>query len=259
ESFMEGYKPGGKLEGKVALVTGGDSGIGRATCIAFAKEGADVAFIYLEEDSDAELTKKHVEKEGRKALVIRGDVSKKKFCESAIEKVVSNLGGLNIVVNNAALQFVQENLEDISEEQLRSTFETNVFGAFFIAQAAMPYLKEGDTIINTTSITAFRGSPTLLDYSATKGALMAFTRALSENLAKKKIRVNAVAPGPIWTALIPSSFDKDHVKKFGTDTPMGRAGQPDEVAPCFVFLASDDSTYITGQTMHPNGGTIIGA
>lgn len=256
---MEGYKAAGKLKGKVALVTGGDSGIGRATCIAFAKEGAHVAFIYYDEDKDAKETQKRIEAEGVKALALKGDLKQKDFCNEAVKKVVSELGGLNIVVNNAAVQFVQKNVEDIPEDQLRTTFETNVFGAFFITQAAMPHLKEGDSIINTTSVTAFRGNPDLLDYSATKGALLAFTRALSENLAKKKIRVNSVAPGPIWTALIPSSFGKDHVKKFGTDTPMGRAGQPDEVAPCFVFLASDDASYITGQTLHPNGGILIGA
>jgi NAD(P)-dependent dehydrogenase (short-subunit alcohol dehydrogenase family) len=257
ESFMEDYKAAGKLEGKIALISGGDSGIGRAVCMAFAKEGASVAFIYLEEDEDAQVTADHIEEEGSRCIMIRGDITDPDFCREAAEKTVSELGGLNILVNNAAEQHVQEDITDIAPAQLRRTFETNVFGAFYLTQAAMPHLSKGDAIINTTSITAYRGHPELLDYSATKGALLAFTRSLAANLVEKGIRVNAVAPGPVWTPLIPSSFDKKEVQKFGEDSPMGRPGQPDEIAPSFVFLASADASYMTGQVLHPNGGTII--
>lgn len=257
ESFMEEYKAAGKLEGKVALITGGDSGIGRAAGIAFAKEGADVAFVFLDEDKDARVTAEHIEREGRRCLPIKGDIGSKEFCLKAVEQVVKELGQLNILVNNAAEQHVQKDLEDISESQLEKTFTTNVFGAFYMTQAALRHMKAGDSIINTASIVAYRGHKELIDYGATKGAIVGFTRSLASNLVEKKIRVNAVAPGPIWTPLIPASFDEKEVGEFGKDSPMGRPGQPDEVAPSFVFLASDDSTYMTGQVLHPNGGTVI--
>lgn len=259
KSFMECYQAAGKLKGKIALISGGDSGIGRATAIGYAKEGADVAFIYLNEDDDAQVTVKCIEKEGQKSLAIKGDIGSKDFCITAIEKTVEKLGGLNILVNNAAEQHVQEELEDISEEQLRRTFDTNFFGLFFLTQAALKYLKENDCIINTASIVAYRGKDVLMDYAATKGAILGLTRSLAANLTDKKIRVNAVAPGPIWTPLIPASFEEEEVKDFGEGSPMGRAGQPNEVAPSYIFLASQDASYITGQVIHPNGGTIIGA
>jgi NAD(P)-dependent dehydrogenase (short-subunit alcohol dehydrogenase family) len=263
ESEAPHHKGTGKLANKVAIITGGDSGIGRAVAIAFAKEGADVAIVYLNEHKDAEETKRQVEEEGRRCLQgrrclpIAGDVGEEKFCQKAVEQTVKEFGRLDIVVNNAAEQHPQESLENISAEQLERTFRTNIFSYFFITKAALPHLKKGSVIINTTSVTAYRGSSHLLDYSATKGANVAFTRSLSENLIKKGIRVNGVAPGPIWTPLIPSTFDKKKVEKFGSQTPMGRVGQPSEVAPCFVFLASEDSSYMTGQVLHPNGGEII--
>lgn len=257
KSFMKDYKAAGKLKDKVALVTGGDSGIGRAVCIAFAKEGAHVAFVYLEEDDDAETTAEHIADEGMKYLKIRGDIGSKSFCESAVERVIKQFGQIDILVNSAAEQHVQSHLEDISEEQLKRTFDTNIFGTIFMTQAALPHLKEGAAIINTASIVAYQGHSKLIDYSATKGAVVGFTRALADNLVRKKIRVNAVAPGPIWTPLIPASFNALEVATFGSDAPMGRPGQPDEIAPCFVFLASDDASYMTGQVLHPNGGTVV--
>lgn len=257
KDFMEDYKAAGKLTGKVAIVTGGDSGIGRAVSIAYAKEGADVAIVYLEEENDATITSQRIEKEGRRCLKIKGDIGSKTFCENVIKQTVETFGKLNILVNNAGEQHIQKELEDITEEQLKRTFATNIFGPFFLTQAALEHLEEGDSIINTASIVAYKGIPEIIDYSATKGAILSFTRALSTNLAKKGIRVNAVAPGPIWTPLIPSSFGAAKVAVFGKDTPMGRAGQPDEVAPAFVYLASDDSTYVTGQTIHVNGGTVV--
>lgn len=258
QSFMRDYKAAGKLKGKIALISGGDSGIGRAISIGYAKEGADVAFIYKDEEKDAQKTRDMIEAEGRKALAIKGDIGTKDFCEKAVEKTVKELGGLDILVNNAAEQHIQENLEDISEDQLRRTFDTNFFGLFFLTQAALKHLKDGDCIINTASIVAYRGKDVLMDYSATKGAIVGLTRSLSSNLIERKIRVNAVAPGPIWTPLIPASFEAKQVKEFGKGSPMGRAGQPDEVAPSYIFLASQDASYITGQVIHPNGGTIIG-
>ena len=253
------YKAAGKLKGKAAIVTGGDSGIGRATAIAFAKEGADVAIVYLDEREDAEKTKKLVEKEGVRCLTIAGDVGDETFCREAIERTVKAFGHLDIVVNNAGEQHPRESLEDITAEQLERTFRTNIFSMFYLTKAAMKHLKPGASIVNTASVTAYRGNKQLLDYSSTKGAIVSFTRALSQSLAGKNIRVNAVAPGPIWTPLIPSTFDKEHVAKFGRNTPLGRAGQPDEVATCFVFLASNDSSYITGETLHPNGGEWVGS
>lgn len=257
ESFMEHYKAAGKLEGRIALITGGDSGIGRAVSIAFAKEGADVAFVYLNEDKDAQETARHIEAEGRSCLMIRGDIGDKQFCEDVVAKVIDEFGKLNILVNNAAEQHVQKEIGKISQEQLLQTFTTNFFGAFYMVQAALPHMKQKDTIINTASITAYQGHQVLIDYSATKGAIVTFTRSLASSLVDKGIRVNAVAPGPIWTPLIPASFSAKEVAKFGTDSPMGRPGQPDEIAPSFVFLASDDSSYMSGQVLHPNGGTIV--
>jgi NAD(P)-dependent dehydrogenase (short-subunit alcohol dehydrogenase family) len=253
------YRAADKLRGKVALVTGGDSGIGRATAIAFAKEGADVAVVYLDEHEDAEETKRLIVKEGRRCLAIPGDIGDEAFCRDAVARTVKELGRLDILVNNAAEQHPQQSIDDITAEQLERTFRTNIFSMFFLTKAAMPHLKPGAAIVNTTSVTAFKGNPQLLDYSSTKGAIVAFTRSLSHALAEKKIRVNAVAPGPIWTPLIPSTFDPKHVEEFGRNTPLGRAGQPDEVAPCFVFLASDDSSYMTGETLHPNGGQWVGS
>jgi NAD(P)-dependent dehydrogenase (short-subunit alcohol dehydrogenase family) len=247
----------GKLKGKVAIITGGDSGIGRAVAIAFAKEGADVAVVYLEEHKDAQETEQRVEEWGCKCLLIDGDVGDEKFCQKAVEETVDEFGKIDILVNNAAEQHRQDLIEKITEKQLERTFRTNIFSFFFMTKAVMKHLKKGSSIINTASVTAYKGSPELLDYSSTKGAIVAFTRSLSQALAGKKIRVNAVAPGPIWTPLIPSSFPEKDVATFGSDVPLGRAGQPEEVAPSFVFLASDDASYMTGQVLHPNGGTVI--
>ena len=235
-----------RLKDKVALITGGDSGIGRAVAVAFAKEGADVAIAYLDEHDDAAETKRLVEEHGRRCITIAGDVGDERFCELAVARTVNDLGSLDVLVNNAA-------------EQLERTFRTNIFAYFYLTKAALPHLRRGSAIVNTTSVTAYRGSPALIDYSATKGAIVAFTRSLSQALVEKGIRVNAVAPGPIWTPLIPASFPEEKVETFGTDTPMGRAGQPEEVAPSYVFLASDDGSYMTGQVLHPNGGEIVNA
>jgi len=258
EVIPESYRGSGKLEGKVALITGGDSGIGRSVAALYAREGADVAIIYLEEDRDAQHTSELVEAEGRRCLLLRGDISKEAFCQKAAKQTIKHLGGLHILVNNAAVQFPQDSIAEITERQLDRTFRTNIYAMFFLTKAALPQLiKSQGTIINTTSVTAYRGSPQLVDYAATKGAIVAFTRSLSGQLAKQNVRVNAVAPGPIWTPLIPASFPPDKVASFGSDVPMGRAGQPAEVAPAYVFLASADAAYITGQVIHPNGGEII--
>lgn len=257
ESDDAEHRGSGKLAGKSALITGGDSGIGRAVAIAFAREGADVAIVYLNEHDDAEETKRMVEEEGKRCILIPGDIGDDKVCKKAVEQTVRELGGLHVLVNNAAEQHPQKSIEDITNEQLERTFRTNIFAMFYLVRAALKHLKKGSAIINTTSVTAYRGSPELLDYSSTKGAITSFTRSLALSLADKGIRVNAVAPGPIWTPLIPSTFDEEKVKTFGADTPMKRAGQPEEVSPSFVFLASDDSSYITGQVLHPNGGEII--
>jgi NAD(P)-dependent dehydrogenase (short-subunit alcohol dehydrogenase family) len=248
-----------KLLDKVVLISGGDSGIGRACSLSFAREGADVAIIYLEEDKDAWKTSQMVQDLGRRCLLIEGDIRNEEFCKQAVDITVKKFGHLDILINNTAEQHPQKDILDIDEEQLRKTFETNIFSMFFLVKAAVPYLKKvkGSSIINTTSVTAYRGSPELLDYSATKGAIVAFTRSLSQSLIKQGIRVNAVAPGPIWTPLIPSTFPADEVETFGADTPIGRAGEPWECAECFVFLASRDSSYMTGQILHPNGGEII--
>lgn len=257
ESSAKDYLASGKLKGKVALITGGDSGIGRAVAITFAKEGANVAIAYLNEDQDAKDTQRMIEQLGRECILMAGDIGDAQFCRQMVEKTVTSLGGLDVLVNNAAEQHPQESVEDISEEQLVKTFRTNVFSMFHTVKAALPHLQAGARIINTTSVTAYRGSSHLLDYSATKGAIVAFTRSLSQQLAERGIYVNAVAPGPIWTPLIPSTFPPEQVEKFGTSVPLGRAGQPDEIAPCYVFLACDDSSYMTGQVLHPNGGEVI--
>jgi NAD(P)-dependent dehydrogenase (short-subunit alcohol dehydrogenase family) len=250
-------KGSGKLNGKIAFITGGDSGIGKAVAILFAKEGANVAIMYLNEHEDAEDTKQQVEKYGRKCLLIAGDISKEKNCINAVAKVVKTFGRIDILVNNAALHYESKTLLDISAAQLTETFATNIFSMFYITKAALPSMQEGSSIINTTSVTAYRGSGTLIDYASTKGAIVSFTRSLSSNLVEQNIRVNAVAPGPIWTPLIAASFDAKKVSQHGSDVPMKRAGEPAEVAPSFLFLASNDSSYITGQVLHPNGGEVV--
>ncbi|TDT51053.1 SDR family oxidoreductase [Fonticella tunisiensis] len=251
------YVASDKLLGKVALITGGDSGIGRAVAVAYAKEGADIAIVYLDEHKDAEETKKIVESAGRKCLLIPGDIGDENFCKDAIQKVINAFGRIDILVNNAAEQHPQNSIEDITAQQLERTFKTNFFGPFYLTKAAIPHLKPGSSIINTTSITAYRGEKQLIDYSCTKGALATFTRSMAKSLINMNIRVNAVAPGPIWTPLIPSSFREQDVAKFGSTNPMGRPGQPVELAGAYVFLASADSSYVTGQTIHVNGGAEV--
>ncbi|HZW82515.1 MAG TPA: SDR family oxidoreductase [Candidatus Deferrimicrobium sp.] len=251
------YRPGDKLKNKVAIISGGDSGIGRAVAIAFAKEGADLALVYLNEHQDAEETKTWVERLGRKCLLIAGDIGEEGFCRQAANQTKETYGKVDILVNNAGEQHLQNSILDISKEQLERTFRTNVFGYFYLTKAVLPYLAAGSSIINTASITAYKGHDRLIDYSASKGAVVSFSRSMSESLSKQGIRVNAVAPGPIWTPLIPASFTAEDVAKFGTDTPMGRAGQPVELAGTYVFLASEDSTYMSGAVLHVNGGTII--
>ena len=251
------YKGSDRLKGKVALITGADSGIGRAVAALYAREGADVAILYLCEHDDAAKTKQIVEAEGRKAITIAGDVGDKELCERAVKQVVDELGGLDILVNNAGEQHPDENIRDITEDQLKRTFQTNIFGIFFLTQAAEPHLKEGSAVINCTSVTMYKGSPQLLDYSSTKGAITAFTRSYAKNAIEKGIRVNGVAPGPIWTPLNPFGGQKpEKIPEFGKDTPIGRAGQPNEVAPSFLFLACEDSSYMIGQILHPNGGDL---
>ncbi len=252
------YLGSGKLNGKVALITGGDSGIGRAIAVLFAKEGADIAIIYFDEEGDANETKEYIEGEGRRCTLIKGDIGDENFCQESIEQVISDLGKLDILINNASMQSTSQSLGEISSEQLEKTFRTNVFGMFYLTKAALKYLGEGSSIINTTSVTAYNGSSSLIDYSATKGAIVSFTRSLAKSLAPK-IKVNAVAPGPVWTPLIPSSFSADSIPHFGKSVPLERPAQPVEIAPAYLFLASFDSNYMTGQVLHPNGGEIVGS
>jgi NAD(P)-dependent dehydrogenase (short-subunit alcohol dehydrogenase family) len=259
-TIRDTYKGANKLKGKVALITGGDSGIGRAVAVHFAREGADVAISYTpREEIDARKTKELVEAEGRKCLLLPGDIRQETYCKQIVDDTVQQLGQLNILVNNAAIQLQHQTLEEERDEDLVATYETNIYSFFRVTKAAEPHLKNGDSIINTTSVTAYQGRADLLEYSSTKGAIMTLTRALSSNLITKGIRVNAVAPGPIWTPLNPASVSAEEVAEFGKDVPMKRPGQPCEVAPAYVFLASDDASYITGQVLHPNGGTIINA
>jgi NAD(P)-dependent dehydrogenase (short-subunit alcohol dehydrogenase family) len=253
----EKHRSSGKLQGKVAIITGGDSGIGRAVSIAFAREGARVSIVYLEEQTDAIETRRLVEEQGGQCLLIKGDIGQEEFCRRTVAQTMEEFGGIDIVVNNAAEQHPQDSIEKITEKQLERTFRTNIFAFFFMVKAAMKHLKKGAVIINTTSVTAYQGSAHLLDYSSTKGAITTFTRSLSQALADRCIRVNGVAPGPVWTPLIPSTFPAKEVETFGSDVPLGRAGQPEEIAPSYVFLASDDSSYMTGQVLHPNGGTVV--
>ncbi len=247
----------GKLAGKVALVTGGDSGIGRAVVLLFAKEGADIAISYLSETVDARDTQLLVSNYGRKCVLIKGDIGKEQHCKEVIKKTIKAFGKINILVNNAAQHWEAESITDITTSQLMKTFHSNFFSYFWITKFALEYLKEGSSIINSTSVTAYRGSPKLIDYAATKGAIVSFTRSLSSSLAEKGIRVNAVAPGPVWTPLIAASFSGKKVAEFGSDSPMKRAGEPNEIAPCFLFLASDDASFMSGQVLHPNGGEIV--
>lgn len=253
----DSYRGSGKLEGKTALITGGDSGIGRAVALLFAKEGCNVAIVYLNEHKDAKLTAELVKAENRQCLLISGDIGRESFCRRAVERTVKKFGSLSILVNNAAVQYPREDITKITSQQLEKTFKTNLFSQFYLVKASLKHLKKNSAIINTSSVTAYRGSGHLIDYSATKGAIVSFTRSLSASLVKKGIRVNGVAPGPIWTPLIQATFPPKDVATFGTDVPLGRAGQPFETAPCYVFLASDDSAYMTGQILHPNGGEIV--
>jgi NAD(P)-dependent dehydrogenase (short-subunit alcohol dehydrogenase family) len=252
---MPRFPGSGRLAGKTAIITGGDSGIGQAVAVLFAREGANVAILYLDETEDARKAAQMVRDEGGGCLAIAGD---EQFCRQAVRQVVDRFGGIDVLVNNAAEQHPREEITEISREQLERTFRTNIFGYFYMTQSALPHMREGGAIVNTTSVTAYRGSRQLLDYSSTKGAIVAFTRALAQSLVERKIRVNGVAPGPIWTPLIPSTFDEEKVKSFGKNVPMGRPGEPNEVAPCHLFLACEDSSYMTGQILHPNGGEIVG-
>lgn len=257
EIIRRNYRGSGKLQGKIALITGGDSGIGRSTAVHFAKEGASIAIVFLSEDKDARETQRMVSQAGQECLLIEGDLKEEAFCKKAVQQTVQHFGKLNILVNNAATQFPKNEPEEVSSHQLHKTFQTNIYPYFYTVQEALKHLEAGDCIINTTSVTAYRGSTHLLDYSSTKGAITSYTRSLSTMLAERNIRVNAVAPGPIWTPLIPSTFDD--VSDFGKKVPLGRAGQPSELGPAYVFLACEDSSYMTGQVMHINGGEIVGA
>lgn len=257
EYIRKDYKGSDKLKDKVAIISGGDSGIGRAVSVHFAKEGADVAILYLDEHEDAEETKNLVEQTGRQCLLISGDIGSPTFCESAVSQVLEKFGKIDILVNNAGEQHPQDRFLDISAEQIEKTFRTNIFGMMHLTKAVLPNLKEGSAIVNSSSITAYKGNQALIDYASTKGAITSFTRSLSQELVQQGIRVNAVAPGPIWTPLIPSTFDAEKVKTFGQDVPMKRPGQPKELAPAYVYLASEDASYITGQTIHVNGGVIV--
>lgn len=258
EFIRQNYKGSDKLLNKIALITGGDSGIGRSVAIHFAREGANIAIAYYDEDQDAKETKRLIEREGRECLLLHGDLKNKDFCKRIVADTVEKFGSLNILVNNAAMQFPKDDLKNITDDQLKLTFETNIYPFFYTTQEALEYLKVGDCIINTASITAYQGSPRLVDYSSTKGAIVAFTRSIAGQLVEKGIRVNGVAPGPIWTPLIPASFDEEETAKFGKDTPMKRPGQPSEIGPAYVFLASEDSSYMTGQMIHINGGEFVG-
>ncbi len=254
---MRKYRGALRLAGRVALVSGGDSGIGRAVAVGFAKEGADVAITYLDEHEDARETMRLIQEEGRQTTAISGDIGNSTFCVDVVAQVIRRFGRLDVLVNNAGEQHVQEEFENISDAQLERTFRTNIFGQFYLTRAALPFLQEGSAIVNTTSVTAYQGSPSLIDYSATKGAIVSFTRSLAKALAERRIRVNAVAPGPIWTPLIPATFDAEKVARQGEAVPLGRRGEPDEVAPSYIFLASADAGYMTGQVLHPNGGTVV--
>ncbi len=256
EVIRKSYRGSGKLKNKIVLITGGDSGIGRSAAVHMGKEGASLVIIYLDEDQDAEETKKLIEKDKAQCHLIKGDLKDEKFCKAAVQETIEKFGAINVVVNNAAVQFPKNSIEEINKNQLKKTFETNIYPFFYLVKEALPHMKKGDTIINTTSVTAYRGSEHLIDYASTKGAIVAFTRSMAANLAEKGIRVNGVAPGPIWTPLIVATFDD--ISDFGQDTPMKRAGQPSEVGPAYVYLASDDSSYMTGQILHINGGEIVG-
>jgi len=255
--YMPRHPGSGRLKGRIALITGGDSGIGRATAVLFAREGAQVAIVYKNESRDAEDTAEAIRAEGAEALTIRGDVGDKAFCQSAVDEVIDRFGRLDILVNNAAEQHAQDRFEDVSEDQIEQTFRTNIFGQMFMVQCALPHLKEGASIVCVTSITAYRGQDLLIDYASTKGAILAFLRAMASKLADRGIRVNGVAPGPIWTPLIPASFPPDKVESFGKSSTLGRPGQPNEVAPSLLFLACDDASYMTGHVLHPDGGAAI--
>lgn len=257
EFIRDSYQGTQKLKDKVALITGGDSGIGRAVAVHYAREGADSVIVHLEEDKDAEDTKALVEAEGRRCLVLKGDVGDPEFCREIVKKTLDHFGKLNIVVNNAAEQYDWNDLTEVPDEQIMRTFQTNIFSHFYVTKAALPHLQKGDTIIETSSINAFKGNDTLIDYSATKGAIQGFMRSMAMSLMDRGIRVNAVAPGPVWTPLIPASFDDEKVASFGGQVPMNRAGQPSEMGPAYVYLASEDSSYMTGQTLHLNGGVIL--